>query len=478
MDYEAIIGMEVHAQLKTASKMFCGCDANYAAAPPNTHVCPVCLGLPGALPVMNRVAIEYVLMAGLALNCAIPEEAKFDRKNYPYPDLVKGYQISQYDMPLSRDGWIEIRLEDGTAKRIRIRRAHLEEDTGKSTHMGAYSLVDYNRSGMPLMEVVTEPDIRSGAEAWAYLTKLRAILRYLGIASGNMEEGAMRCEVNISLRPAGSAAFGTKVEVKNLNSFRSVRQSIDYEIKRQAAILDAGGQVEQVTMGWDENAGRTVVQRSKEEANDYRYFPEPDLPVVRARRAWVDELRARLPELPDARQERLIAAGLRPYDAQVLTEEREVAEYVDAALSAGQAAGADARSISNWIMGELFRLLKESGQDIATIQVAPGELAALVGLVNRGAINAAAGKQVLEEMFATGRPAAVIVEARGLAQISDSSELERIVEEAIAANPKAVQDYREGKKAAVGFLTGQVMRASRGKANPQVVSELLRAKLG
>ncbi len=478
MDYEAIIGMEVHAQLKTASKMFCGCDANYAAAPPNTHVCPVCLGMPGALPVMNRVAIEYVIMAGLALNCEIPEQSKFDRKNYPYPDLVKGYQISQYDLPLSRDGWIQVRLEDGTPKRIRIRRAHLEEDTGKSTHMGAYSLLDYNRSGIPLMEVVTEPDIRSGAEAWAYLTKLRAILRYLGIASGNMEEGAMRCEVNISLRPVGSATLGTKVEIKNLNSFRAVRQSIDYEIRRQTALLETGGRVEQVTMGWDENAGHTVVQRSKEEANDYRYFPEPDLPVVEVGRAWVEELRARLPELPDARQERLIAAGLRPYDAQVLTEEREVADYVDAAISAGQKAGVDARAISNWIMGELFRLLKESGQEIAAIKVAPEELAALVGLVSKGAINAAAGKEALAEMFATGRSAEAIVEARGLAQISDSGELERIVEEAIAANPKAVQDYREGKKAAVGFLMGQVMRASRGKANPQVVTELLKAKLG
>ena len=477
MEYEAIIGMELHAQLSTDSKMFCGCDANYAAALPNTHVCPVCLGMPGVLPVINQKAVEYLLMMALALHCEIPEYAKFDRKNYPYPDLVKGYQISQYDMPFSRNGWLQIQV-DGESKRIRIRRAHLEEDTGKSTHVGDHSLLDYNRSGVPLMEIVTEPDIRTGAEAWAFLTKLRTIMRYLGVGSGDMEKGAMRCEPNISVRPLGSETLGTKVEIKNLNSFRAVRLGIDYEIERQTAILRAGGRVEQVTMGWDESAGRTVLQRSKEEANDYRYFPEPDLPPLHITREWVDALRARLPELPEAKQKRYVdEAGLRAYDAEVLTEDRDVAEYFEATMAAGAPVGVSAQSIANWITGELFRLLNEANADIAATKVTPENLVALIQLLDKGAITTTIAKQVLEEMFATGQAPGVIVSVKGLAQISDGDELSRIVDEVIDANPKPAGEYREGKDAVLGFLVGQVMRATRGKANPQMVSKLFRAKI-
>jgi aspartyl-tRNA(Asn)/glutamyl-tRNA(Gln) amidotransferase subunit B len=318
MPYEAIIGMEVHAQVITASKMFCGCSADYASAPPNTHVCPVCLGMPGVLPVINRRAVEATILTGLALNCRIPEFSKFDRKNYPYPDLPKGYQISQYDYPLCVEGWLEIETEGGP-KRIRIRRVHLEEDTAKLIHQGDYSLIDYNRAGVPLMEIVTESDLRSAEEAWQYLLKLHTILRYLGVSTGNMEEGAMRCEVNISLRPVGATELGTKVEIKNLNSFRSVRQSIAYEIARQSAILDQGGRVQQVTVGWDEDHQRTVFQRSKEFAEDYRYFPEPDLPPLEFSREWVEGMRARLPELPDAKRRRFIAEyGIKGDDAALL----------------------------------------------------------------------------------------------------------------------------------------------------------------
>jgi aspartyl-tRNA(Asn)/glutamyl-tRNA(Gln) amidotransferase subunit B len=477
MEYEAVIGMEVHAQLDTESKMFCGCSSKYAATAPNTHVCPVCLGMPGVLPVINKLAVEYLLQMGLALNCEIPEFSKFDRKNYPYPDLVKGYQISQYDLPFAIDGHVEVEV-DGQPKTIRVRRVHLEEDTGKSTHMGDHSLVDYNRSGVPLMEIVTEPDMRSGAEAWAYLTKLRTIMRYLGVGTGDMEKGAMRCEVNISLRPVGTEEFGTKVEIKNLNSFRAVRQGIEYEIERQSALLDAGDQVDQVTVGWDEDARRTVLQRSKEEANDYRYFPEPDLPPIHVTPEWVDELRAKLPELPDAKRQRYVGEeGLRPYDAAVLTENREIADYFEAALGAAKAQQVAAQSVSNWVTGELFRLLKESGDDISAIKVAPSDLVALIRLVEGKAITSNVGKQILQEMFASGRPPAKIVEEKGLAQISDDDAMSDIVDEVIAANPGPVQDYRDGKDAVMGFLMGQVMRATRGKANPQMATTLIREKI-
>jgi aspartyl-tRNA(Asn)/glutamyl-tRNA(Gln) amidotransferase subunit B len=473
VDYEAVIGMEVHAQLLTESKMFCRCSADYAAAEPNTHVCPVCLGMPGMLPVINQKAVEYTVMTALALNCQIPEFSKFDRKNYFYPDLPKGYQISQYDLPLSRDGWLEIEV-GGESRPIGIERVHLEEDTAKLVHLGGHSLVDFNRAGVPLMEIVSRPDIRTPEEARRYLTKLRTILRYLGVNSGNMEEGAMRCEANISLRPRGTSELGTKVEVKNLNSFHSVKLALEYEIERQARILRAGGRVEQVTMGWNEARGVTVVQRSKEYAHDYRYFPEPDLPPLVLSRKWVEGIRTSLPELPDARWDRFVERyGLSRYDAEVLTAERSVADYFESCVRVYP----DAKAVTNWITGELFRLLKATDAGIEAIKITPKALAKLLTLVEKGAISISMAKDVFAEMFETGRPASQIVEEKGLAQISDAEEISPIVEQVIADNPGPVAEYLAGKEAVLRFLVGQVMKATRGKANPQLVTKLLEEKL-
>ncbi|MCR4407876.1 MAG: Asp-tRNA(Asn)/Glu-tRNA(Gln) amidotransferase subunit GatB [Anaerolineae bacterium] len=472
-DYEVIIGMEVHAQLDTKSKMFCGCRADVFGAEPNTLVCPVCLGMPGVLPVINRRAVECTIMTGLALNCSIAEFSRFARKNYNYPDLVKGYQISQYELPLCHNGWLEIEADD-TTKRVRIERVHLEEDTGKLFHMGTYSLVDYNRSGVPLMEIVSEPDMRSAAEAYAYLTKLRQILRYLGVSSGDMEKGAMRCEVNVSLRPAGTETLGTKVEIKNLNSFRSVKMALEYEIQRQAEILDKGGTVEQVTMGWDEERQRTVVQRSKEFAHDYRYFPEPDLPPLEISREWVAEIRAQLPELPDAKCDRFVAQyGLSVYDATVLSAEREVADYFENCV----ALYPQAKTVANWISGEIFRRMNEAGLSITEIKVTPQGLAGLLNLVEKGAINLNTARRVFIEMLESGRSAEAIVAEQGLAQMSDIETLERIVDEVLAANPDQVQQYLAGKETVARWLVGQVMKATQGKANPQLVNKSLSEKL-
>jgi len=481
VDYEAIIGMEVHAQLLTKSKMFCRCSADYVAADPNTHVCPVCLGMPGVLPVINQKAVEYTIMTALALNCRIPEFSKFDRKNYFYPDLPKGYQISQYDLPLSRDGWLEIEV-DGQTRRIGIERVHLEEDTAKLVHVDGHSLIDFNRAGVPLMEIVSQPDIRTPEEARQYLTKLRTILRYLGVNSGNMEEGAMRCEANISVRPKGATEFGTKVEVKNLNSFHSVKLALEYEIERQTRILEAGGHIEQVTMGWDEARGVTVVQRTKEYAHDYRYFPEPDLPPLVLSREWVEGVRARLPELPDAKRARFMEQyGLSRYDASVLTVERPVADYFEACVHAlpPSLRGKEeaAKTVANWITGELFRLLKAADIEIEAIKVTPKALAELLDLVEKGTISISMAKDVFGEMFQTGRSPSQIVQEKGLAQISDVEELSRIVEQVIAENPGPVAEYLGGKEPVLRFLIGQVMKATRGKANPHLVNELLKQKL-
>jgi aspartyl-tRNA(Asn)/glutamyl-tRNA(Gln) amidotransferase subunit B len=480
-EYEAIVGMEVHAQLLTRSKMFCGCDAEVFGAEPNTHVCPVCLGMPGVLPVINRRAVEQAVMVGLALHCEIAETAVFSRKNYFYPDLPKAYQISMYDFPLCQHGWVEIEdpARPGKAvKRIRIRRVHLEEDTAKLTHAGDHSLVDFNRAGLPLMEVVTEPDIRTPEEARQYLTTLRTIVRYLGVSTGDMEKGAMRCEANVSLRPVGREELGTKAEVKNLNSFRSVKQALDYEIERQARVLDSGGRVQQVTMGWDERRGRTVEQRSKETSEDYRYFPEPDLPPLRLSRAWVADIAAVLPELADAKRERFAAKyDLPQADAALLASDRDVAAYFEASVAAGQERGVAPKSVSNWISGELFRLLKAENADIGQVHVAPTALAELIALVEKGTITSNSGKTVLAEMFATGRTAGEIVQERRLAQVSEVDELARIVAEVVAAHPEQVHRYREGKETLLQWFVGQVMRATRGKANPQVVRDLLSAKL-
>ena len=479
--YEAIIGMEVHAQLLTRSKVFCGCDAEVFGAEPNTHVCAVCLGMPGVLPVINRRAVEQTIMVGLALNCQIADTAVFSRKNYFYPDLPKSYQISMYDFPLCQHGWIEIDEPDGpegATKRIGIRRVHLEEETAKSFHAGDHSLVDYNRAGLPLMEIVTEPDIHTPEEARQYLTKLQILLRYLGVSTADMEKGAMRCEPNISLRPVDAQAFGVKVEVKNLNSFRAVKQALDYEIERQAQILDAGGKIRQVTMGWDERRAQTVEQRAKEESDDYRYFPEPDLPPVHISRSWVDEIRSTLPELPDARRSRFVSAyGLRPYDASVLASDRDVADYFEVALAAGRDQGVDAQTTSNWVTGELFRLLKLENVEIAEAKVTPEALAGLMALVEKGTITSNSAKTVLSEMFATGRSAPELVKERGLAQVSDEEALSQIVEEVVLANPEQVARFRAGKETLLQWFVGQVMRATRGKANPQVVAALLEVRL-
>jgi aspartyl-tRNA(Asn)/glutamyl-tRNA(Gln) amidotransferase subunit B len=471
--YEPVIGMEVHVQLMTASKMFCGCSADYASAPPNTHVCPVCLGLPGVLPVLNQRAVEFSLMTGLALNCDVPPFTKWDRKNYHYPDLPKGYQISQYDHPLNRDGYLTVQV-DGTERRIGIRRAHLEEDTAKLVHAGSVSLVDFNRSGVPLLEIVSEPDIHSAEEARLYLVKLRAILRYLGVSTGNMEEGAMRCEANISLRAPGETELSpTHVEVKNLNSFRAVKQSVEFEIERQARLMERGETVQQVTMGWDDRRGCTFVQRTKEEALDYRYFPEPDLPPLTVGRDWVARLSAALPELPDARAQRFVAAmGLTAHEAALLAEERAVGDYFEAVVAAG-GGKVSGKSAANWVMGAIFRYLNDTGVTIDRLAVAPTSLAELIAIVERGDVNVATGRQVLDEMLSSGRDAPTIIRERGLQQISDGGALEAAAQAALAANPRAIDDFRQGKPQAVKFLVGQVMRATKGQANAQVVEGIL-----
>ncbi len=478
LDYEAIIGMEVHAQLLTRSKMFCGCNAQAFGAEPNTHVCPVCLGLPGALPVANRQAVEQAMMVGLALNCTVAERAVFSRKNYFYPDLPKGYQISMYDFPLCESGWLEVQDRLLHSRKVRIRRVHLEEDAAKLLHVSDHSLVDFNRAGLPLLEIVTEPDIRTPDGAHQYLVQLRTILRYLGASTADMEKGAMRCEVNVSVRPVGSQELGTKVEVKNLNSFRAVKQALAYEIDRQTEALAGGGLLHQVTMGWVEGLGHTVVQRTKETAEDYRYFPEPDLPPLDISRAWVEEVRARLPELPQARQARLVKDyGLTPALADLLAQDRQVADYYEAAVGAGVERTTPPLVIANWITGDLFRLLKAEEGEIGEIPVSPEALAELVALVHKNRITARSGRAVLEEMVTTGRPPGEIVKERGLVKISDEAALAPIVHEILTQHPEEVASYRAGKETLLQWFVGQVMRATRGKADPQVTLALLRERL-
>jgi aspartyl-tRNA(Asn)/glutamyl-tRNA(Gln) amidotransferase subunit B len=469
--YEAVIGLECHVQLATRSKMFCGCPTDYAGAAPNTHVCPICLGMPGVLPVMNRTAVEYTLLTGLALNADIPQATKFDRKNYPYPDLVKGYQISQYDLPLVKGGFVEI-TADGLTRKVHLERVHLEEDTGKLTHVPGGSLVDFNRAGVPLMEMVTQPDLRSSTEARAYLRKLRAILRSLGVSDADMEKGQLRCDVNVSLRPTGEAKLGTKVEIKNLNSFRAVQRALEYEIERQAAALDAGESIPQETRGWIEDRGVTVSQRSKEEAHDYRYFPEPDLPPVFVNAEWLGALRARLPELPDARRARYMQTfALGPADADALATDQWAARLFEDTV----AAGADAKKAANWIQNDVNRLRGESAADGHALD--PTHLAELLRLVDDGVIGISAARQVLPSVYESGRSPRALVDELGLAQVSDTSALESAVREVLAANPAAVSDYHSGKLTAINFLKGQVMKATRGKANPTVAEDLLKQLL-
>lgn len=478
MEFETIIGLEVHAQLLTQSKMYCGCSAAYASAEPNTHVCPVCLGLPGALPVINETAVSYTLMAGLALGCSIPAGSKFDRKNYPYPDLVKGYQISQYDLPFCIDGRLDLETAGGSLS-VGIRRVHLEEDTARLVHRSRdghdYSLVDVNRSGVPLMEIVSEPDLRSPEDARAYLIALRQILRYLGISSGNMEEGAFRCDANISQRSLDGSIVGPKVEIKNMNSFRSVERALQFEVERQRRELSQGGMLVQETRGWVETSGITVSQRAKEYADDYRYFPEPDLPPVFLREDNVSAIRKRMPELPAARRERFATVfGIDPADAAVLTEDAAVADYFELAL---QDRVERAPRMVPWVSGELFALMRERGFGIDEVPVRPEHVSQLVDLVAAGTITNRSAKEVLLAIADEGKGPDQLIAERNLAQVSDEGQLAAVVAGVLDENPAAVADYVAGKKQAIGALLGQVMRQMRGTANPGVARKLLEDEL-
>jgi aspartyl-tRNA(Asn)/glutamyl-tRNA(Gln) amidotransferase subunit B len=477
MEYEVVVGLEVHTELKTASKIFCGCSTKFGAEQ-NTNVCPVCLGLPGVLPVLNARVLEFAVCTGLALNCRILPFSKFDRKNYYYPDLPKNFQTSQYDLPIAVGGHLDIEV-DGETRRIGITRVHMEEDAGKLVHAGTitkseYALVDYNRTGVPLLEIVSEPDIRSAEEAKAYLEKLKAILQYIDVSDCKMEEGSLRCDANISLRPKGETKFGTKTEIKNLNSFKAVQKGLEYEAARQADVLDEGGRIVQETRSWDEARGQTVSLRSKEEAHDYRYFPEPDLVPMVVDPAWVEDIRRNLPELPDARKARLMKDyGLSAYDAGAITVSRAMAEYFDATV----AAGADAKAAANWLMGELSRQLNAAGREIEDCPVAPGQLAGLIDLMAQGTVSGKIAKTVFEAMWASGKDAAVIVKEQGLVQISDAGAIEAIVDAVLAANPQSVADFKAGKERAIGFLVGQVMKETKGRANPEMVNKLLRERM-
>lgn len=473
MEYEAVIGMEVHVQLNCKSKLFCGCSTNFHA-PANTNVCPVCLGMPGAMPVLNRAMVDKSVAVGLALDCKISRWSKMDRKNYFYPDQSKNYQISQYDLPVNHGGHLDIEV-NGERKRIGITRAHIEEDTARNTHTlgGGQSGVDFNRCGVPLLEIVTEPDIHSADEAYAYLTELKQILQYLDVSDCNMEEGALRAEANISVRPKGTIPFGTKTEVKNVASFSGTYKAIQYEIARQIQVLNDGGKIVQETRGWDDDRGVTFSQRAKESAHDYRYFPEPDLVPIVVDEAWEQRIRESLPELPAVRRHRMVTVyGLSAYDAGVLTQSKAMADYYEVV-----AKGADPKKAANWIMGDLQALIVEDKSEIEAIRVAPESLAAMINLIEDGTISGKIAKEVLVEMYRTGRSPAAVIEEKGLVQISDSSALEAAVAEVLARNPAQVEEFRAGKDKVMGFLVGQIMKATQGKANPKMVNEILRKQL-
>ncbi|TDO83308.1 aspartyl/glutamyl-tRNA(Asn/Gln) amidotransferase subunit B [Halanaerobium saccharolyticum] len=475
--YETVIGLEVHVQLNTNSKIFCGCSTEFGKEP-NENTCPVCLGLPGTLPVLNKKVVDYAIMAGLALNCDIAEYSKFDRKNYFYPDLPKAYQISQFDLPVAENGEIEIETEAGIFN-IGVTRVHLEEDAGKLIHEGSIdkskgSLVDYNRTGVPLIEIVSEPDMRTPAQAKAYLTELKMIMEYLDISDCNMEEGSLRCDANVSLRPVGQEEFGIKAELKNMNSFSAVEKGLEYEVKRQQELLDEGKKVVQETRTWDESLNKTISMRGKEEAHDYRYFPEPDLVPLEIDEAWKEEMQKEIPELPREKYKRFISElGLPEYDAGVLTGDKDLAVFFEEVLSDYD----DPKNLSNWMMGEFLRLLNENGHSPFESGVSPINLAKMLKLIDQDIISGKIAKEVFEKMYNSGRDPETIVEEEGLKQISDQDELENIVDAIIEDNPDAVEDVENGKERAIGFLVGQVMKETRGKANPGLVNQMLRDKL-
>jgi len=472
--YETVIGLEVHVELHTKSKIFCGCATSFGA-PANTNTCPICLGHPGVLPVLNRQAVEYAMKAAMAINCDIADWCKFDRKNYFYPDSPKAYQISQYDQPIGRGGWIDIEV-DGKTKRIGITRLHLEEDAGKLTHVdGGYaSLADFNRVGTPLVEIVSEPDIRSPEEAKAYLEKLKSIMQYCDVSDVKMEQGSLRCDANISIRPYGQQQFGTRAELKNMNSFRGVQRGLEYEQMRQADVLDGGGEVVQETRRWDEAQGKTISMRGKEEAHDYRYFPDPDLVRVQLDEEWKARVRASIPELPDARQARYMQEyGLSSYDAGILTASKQLADFFEDSLKYT----ADAKASANWIMGELLGYLNANNLAFEDVKITGQGLGEMIQLIEKGTISNKIAKTVFKSMIDSGKRPQQIVEEQGLVQISDEGAILAIVDAVIAANPQSVEDYRGGKDKAIGFLVGQIMRETKGKANPGLVNQLLMGRL-
>ena len=478
MKYEAVIGLEIHCELKTKTKIFCGCATGFGAEQ-NTHVCPVCLGLPGVLPTVNKRVVEFGIKAGLATNCTINKYSKFDRKNYYYPDLPKNWQTSQYDLPIAEHGWVDIDV-DGEKKRIRLTRIHMEEDAGKLVHSGttikdsATSNVDYNRTGVPLLEIVSEPDLRSAEEARAYMEKIKAIMEYIDVSNCRMEEGNLRADINVSLRPVGTKELGTRTEMKNINSFKNLEDAINYEIERQEEVLEDGGHVVQETRTCDPARGITLSMRSKENAHDYRYMPEPDLPPIVTSEETIEKYRSELPELPDARCARLEKEyGLSDYDAGIITSSRAMAEYFDAVV----ATGADPKLAANWIMGDLAKNLNEDGIDITKSPVSAERLGKMIGLIMKDTISGKIAKKVFKEMWTNEDEPEKIVKDKGLVQITDTGAIEAAVDAAIAANPKAVEEYKGGKKKAIGALVGQVMKATRGKANPQMVNKMLAEKL-